>query len=327
MVEDIRGCENVSTTNVICNFCGSDDNRVIAEHTRFEKNDVLRCNSCGQVFLKTERGKESTEKFYQREYRGVDTLPKKTAEEMFNDPVIRQDCNDRITWLKERYGDLNGKKVLEIGSSSGYFLEVLSSAGANVYGVELNEEYNDYARSLGYAVIQCPVEDLCFKDEFDLVVMFHTLEHVCDPLSVIRAVHLALVSGGSFMGEVPNQDDWRIKIFDSEVVKRFHYDPNHYYYFSPVTLNNYLGKCGFDKVAFETVERYNSLIQIRRILCAGYDPGNIDELLKRDIFADQYHDVRIPHSGNIHEIEFNEMFGKGVNDKLMGNCLRWSASK
>lgn len=279
------------------------------------------------MFLKTDGGKKTIEKFYRREYRDVSTLPRKTAEEMFNDPVIRQDCDDRIAWIKKRYGDLNGKKVLEIGSSSGYFLEVLSSAGANVYGVELNEEYGDYASSLGYAVIQCPVEDLGFLDEFDLVVMFHTLEHVCDPMAVIQAVHLALVDGGSFMGEVPNQDDWRIKIFDNEVVKRFHYDPNHYYYFSPVTLNNYLGKCGFDRVAFETVERYNSLIQLRRILCAKYNNDNIDELLNRDIFADSDHDVRIRRSGNRHEINFSDLFGECANDKLMGNCLRWSASK
>lgn len=310
-----------------CNFCGSDDNRVIADHTRFERNDVLRCNSCGLVFLKTEGGKESIERFYQREYREVDTLPKKTAEEMFNDPVIRQDCNERIAWIKERYGDLNGKRVLEIGSSSGYFLEMLSSAGAEVIGVELNEEYSDHARSLGFTVRSEPVEHILFAYEFDLVVMFHTLEHVYDPVSVLRAVHLALVTNGSFMGEVPNQDDWRIKIFDDNVVKRFHYDPNHYYYFSPVTLNNYLGLCGFDNVAFETVERYNSLIQLKRILCAGDDHGNIDELLTRVIFADSDQDVRIRRSGNRHEIEFNEMFGKCMNNELMGNCLRWCASK
>jgi len=279
------------------------------------------------VFLKTEGGRESIERFYQKEYREVDSLPRKTAEEMFNDPVIRQDCNDRIAWIKKRYGDLNGKRVLEIGSSSGYFLEMLSSAGAEVIGVELNKEYADYARRLGFTVRSEPVEDLLFTYAFDLVVMFHTLEHVCDPMSMMRAVHLALADGGSFMGEVPNQDDWRIKIFDNEVVKRFHYDPNHYYYFSPVTLNNYLGRCGFEDVAFETVERYNSLIQLRRILCARHDPGNIDELLTRVIFADPDHDVRLLHSSNRHEIEFNEMFGECANNKLMGNCLRWCASK
>jgi 2-polyprenyl-3-methyl-5-hydroxy-6-metoxy-1,4-benzoquinol methylase len=277
------------------------------------------------VFLKTGGNRESTEKFYQKAYREVDTLPKKTAEEMFNDPAVQQDCKDRIAWLHARYGDLSGANVLEIGSSSGYFLDVLSSAGAEVVGVELNKAYGNYARSLGFDVYSKPVENLFLEDDFDLVVMFHTLEHVCDPMSVVQAVQSALVEGGSFMGEVPNQYDWRIKIFDNEAVKRFHYDPNHYYYFSPGTLKNYLKKYGFEEVSFETVERYNSLIQLRRILCGEYDQDNIDEVLKRDVFAKPAHDVRLRRAERRHETMFNNMFEECVNSELMGNCLRWSA--
>ena len=136
---------------------------------------------------------------------------------------------------KKRYGNIKGKRILEIGSSSGYFLDTLSSIGAKeAVGVELNEDYADYAKNLGFTIYTKPIEDIGFKDEFDLVVSFHTLEHVFDPMSVLHAIRLSLRGGiGVFMGEVPNQDDWRIKIFDNYVVKRFHYDPFHYYYFSP----------------------------------------------------------------------------------------------
>lgn len=312
---------------VKCNLCGSDDNKIIAKHTRFEKNDVLKCEVCDLVFLKSRKDQESIEKFYQKEYREVPEILLQTAEEMFNNPILQQDCVERIAWIKELYGGLSGKKVLDIGSCSGYFLDKLSSEGAEVVGVELNKEHSDYARSLGSTVYSEPIEDLDFDCDFDLVVMFHTLEHVCDPTSVIQAVYSALVDGGSFMGEVPNQDDWRIKIFDNEVVKRFHYDPNHYYYFSPDTLNKYLGKCGFDNILLETVERYNSLIQLRRILCVEYTGQSIDEVLKRDIFAKPADDVRLHHIDRHQEAAFNEMFGNGINSQLMGNCLRWSVRK
>lgn len=312
---------------VKCNLCGSEDNKIIAKHTRFEMNDVLECEACGLVFLKSRKDQESIERYYQREYRENITIPVKTAEEMYNNPIIQKDCKERIVWIKNLYGDLNGKKVLDLGSCSGYFLEALSSAGAEVTGVELNEAYSDYARSLGFTVYSELIEDLDFDSEFDLVVMFHTLEHVYDPMSVIQAVYSSLVDGGSFMGEVPNQNDWRIKIFDNEVVKRFHYDPNHYYYFSRDTLTNYFGKCGFSEVSLETVERYNSVIQLKRILCGEYDQDNIDEVLKRDVFAKPAHDVRLHHIAPYHEIMLNGLLGKWINDSLMGNCLRWSARK
>ena len=172
-----------------------------------------------------------------------------------------------------------------------------------------------------------PIEGIGFKNEFDLVVSFHTLEHVSDPMAVSHAIRLSLKGGsGVFMGEVPNQDDWRIKIFDNYTVKRFHYDPFHYYYFSPKTLTNYLKKCGFKDIALETVDRYNSLIQLRRILCGEYNHDCVEGHLKQDIFARPEEDVRIPHLDNHQESEFNRMFEKGVNSELMGNCLRWIAT-
>jgi len=310
-----------------CNFCGIEDNEIINEYTRFERNNVLQCKNCGLVFLELKKQQAELESFYEKEYREVDSLPKKSAEEMFNHPVIRQDCKNRIEWINEEIGNINGKKILEIGSSSGYFLDTLSSAGAKVAGVELTESYSNYARGLGFTVYSKAVEDLGFEAEFDLAVTFHTLEHVFDPMSVLHAIHKLLKRNGVFMGEVPNQDDWRLKIFDNEVVKRFHYDPFHYYYYSPQTLTNYLEKCGFSDITLRTVERYNSFIQLRRILCGEYSQDNVDEVLKKDIFAQSEQDVRLSRLDNYQEIEFNRIYGEGVNSALMGNCLRWIAVK
>lgn len=311
---------------MICNFCGSENNEIISEYTRFERNNILKCKECGLVFLDLKKTKEEVGSFYKKEYREVNSLPKKSAEEWFNNPVIRQDCKNRLEWITKQYGDVSGKNILDIGSSSGYFLKTLFSANASATGVELNESCSNYARSLGFTVYSESIETIGFENEFDLVVMFHTFEHVFNPTSVLRAIHASLKDGGIFMGEVPNQDDWRIKIFDNEIVKRFHYDPFHYYYFSPKTLTNYLKKCGFDEVMLETVERYNSLVQLQRILCGEYNKKDVDKILKQNIFAKPEEDVRIPHL-NSREAEFNQMFEKGVNSELMGNCLRWMVTK
>lgn len=310
-----------------CNFCGSRNNKIIYRYTRFERNNILKCERCGLVFLELKKTRKEIESFYKKEYRVIENLPKKSPEEMFNDPVTRQDCQNRIKWLKKIYGNLKGKKVMEIGSSSGYFLDVLSSAGAKVVGLELTDSYANYARKLGFTVYSQPLETLGLKNQFDLVVIFHTLEHIFSITSIIKAIYLSLKQKGVFMGEVPNQDDWRLKIFNNEIVKRFHYDPNHYYYFSPITLDNYLRKCGFNKILLETVERYNSLIQLRRILSGEYGQKNIERILRQDIFAKPRADVRIPNLNNRQESDFNRIFEIAVNSELMGNCLRWEANK
>ena len=310
-----------------CNFCRSKDNKIIHRYTRLKRNNILKCKKCGLVFLETKKSKKEIESFYNKKYRKSKDLPKKSAEEMFNNPTVRYDCKNRIEWIKKNYGNLKGKKVIEIGSSSGHFLATLSSAGAKAIGLELTDSYSNYARSLGFVVYSKPLEIMSFKNKFDLVVIFHTLEHVFDATSILQAIYRSLKKGGVFMGEVPNQDDWRLKIFDNEVVKRFHYDPYHCYYFSPATLNSYLKKCGFDNVVLQTVERYNSLVQLKRILSGKYNQSDLDRILRRNIFAKPKKDVRIPHLNNHQENNFNRIFGKGVNSELIGNCLRWMVKK
>ena len=127
------------------------------------------------------------------------------------------------------------------------------------------------------------------------------------------------------MGEVPNQDDWRLKIFDNEVVKRFHYDPCHNYYFSPKTLSKFLNL--WSNVSLETYERYNSFIQLSRIISGEYNKKYVDEILKKDIFPKKNKDVKISNFNNMKETEMNKLFGNAVNNELMGNCLRWIAKK
>jgi 2-polyprenyl-3-methyl-5-hydroxy-6-metoxy-1,4-benzoquinol methylase len=311
-----------------CNYCGDNNYEIIAQYTRFDNNNVLRCKKCGLVYLELKAGKTDVERFYASEYRKDPTLPVQSPEEHFNDNVTQNDAINRTDFILKN-ADIRGKKVLEIGSASGSLLQSLAQHGCKeAAGIEIGREFADYSRGLGLKVFSQPIEELGFKEEFDVIVSFHTLEHVFDPTLTLKSIHAALKPGGVFLGEFPNQNDWRIEIFDDEIIKRFHYDPNHLYYFSPVTLKNYLEACGFGSIRLETVERYNSLTQLRNILCVHKTVKNVDEILKKYIFpAHKSDEVRLPDTDNIAEIRFNKVFAAGVNAELMGNCLRWVAGR
>ena len=78
----------------------------------------------------------------------------------------------------------------------------------------------------------------------------------------------------------------------------------------------------------ETVERYNSLLQLRRILCNKGSEVNTERYLKKYIFPEnERDDARLPDPNDEMECEFNKIFEKGVNSELMGSCLRWAAFK
>ncbi len=308
-----------------CNYCDSRENKIIFDYARFDKRDILECSSCGLVFMKLRETKRGIEKIYRDDYRAKADLPTYTTETLYNDPVVANDTNDRMKWLKNYYGNFDTLKILELGSASGHLLKALKNAGAEVVGIEPAKNYADFSRTLGLTIYEKPIEDLKFANEFDLIITFHALEHFTDPRKSLKAIKRALKIGGHFMGEVPNQDDWRLKIFDDYISKRFSYNPFHYYYFSPQTLKNYLTTHGgFPKVRLSTVERYNSFSQLQRILTIG-KKMETEKILKNDIFVKPKNDKRLPPANDSQEAIFNEIFAKGVNAKLMGNCLRWRA--
>jgi 2-polyprenyl-3-methyl-5-hydroxy-6-metoxy-1,4-benzoquinol methylase len=311
---------------MLCNYCGCGESDIIAEYTRFQKNNIRQCKNCGLVYLEIEEDKEKIESFYSSEYRKVPEMPVQSPEEHFYDKVTQNDAENRVLFISNYMG-IQGKRILEVGSASGALLKkILEHSAREAVGIELDREFSEYAQQWGCRVFTRSIEELDFKGEFDAVVCFHTLEHVYDPMAVVRGIHVALRQGGLFLGEVPNQNDWRVQIFNNEVVKRFHYDPNHYYYYSPTSLSNYLKTCGFHNIGLETVERYNSLVQLRNILC-GQKSERPEKILEKYIFPKTEADeVRLPSYDKINS-EFNRVFEKGVNSELMGNCLRWVAYK
>ena len=310
-----------------CNFCGSQNNSIISEWTRFEKNNILKCSDCDLVFMETQSTRNEIELFYKKKYRKLKTLPIQTPQEHYNSKVSRKDVFDRTKFILENL-DLKGKKILEIGSASGGLLERLHDAGAKIEGIELNDEYRKYSQKLGFNVFHEPIEKLGINDQYDLIISFQTIEHFVDAKSALRSIFNALRSNGIFLGEIPNQDDWRISIFDNEVTKRFHYDPNHYYYFSPKTIKNYLEASGFSKVDLYTVERYNSILQLKNILCEKYSQDNVENILTKYIFPKtEQEDVRLRHLDDKIENEFNRIFESAVNSELKGNCIRFVAHK
>ena len=108
-----------------CNYCQGIEHDVITKYTRFEMNNVLKCKQCGLVSMKLEKDKDTIESFYSSEYRKTPLLPIQPAEEHYFDEVTQHDTNTRISFIS-KYVDINGKKVLEIGSASGSLLNKLS---------------------------------------------------------------------------------------------------------------------------------------------------------------------------------------------------------
>ncbi len=136
-----------------------------------------------------------------------------------------------------------GGRVLDVGCGRGLFLRLLGERGYRVRGTELSATTATHA---------CPEVPIDFGDprpgrypdgHFDLVSIWHVLEHLRSPDATLAACFRSLRPGGSLLVAVPNYGSWQAR-FGGE--HWFHLDlPRHLFQFSEGTLRSLLCQSGF----------------------------------------------------------------------------------
>ncbi len=134
-----------------------------------------------------------------------------------------------------------GGKLLEIGCSVGYLLEIAKKEDFEVYGIELNSAAVEFANNmLGENVVKNKtLKEANFDDNFfDVVVMNHVLEHIPDIPEFLNEAHRILKIGGILVISVPNFGSLIARIQK----EKWHglVPAQHMWQFTPKTLSNLL---------------------------------------------------------------------------------------
>lgn len=101
----------------------------------------------------------------------------------------------------------NGKgKLLDVGCSDGDISRLFLEKGYDVHGVDISEKALKKANERGIKVIKADItKRLPYSDtEFDVVFCGEVLEHVLDPMFLLKEIHRILKSHGIFIFTVPN---------------------------------------------------------------------------------------------------------------------------
>lgn len=151
----------------------------------------------------------------------------------------------RLNYFKEfviRYG-LAGKKIVEIGSGKGEFLNLMAQTGAEVYGIEHEKTAVDACIAHGLHVTRGFVESAQQELQnapFDAFFIMNFLEHIPVPNVFLQGISNNLSDDAIGLIEVPNMDF----ILDNVIYSEFIAD--HLMYFTEKTLRLLLEKNGFD---------------------------------------------------------------------------------
>jgi 2-polyprenyl-3-methyl-5-hydroxy-6-metoxy-1,4-benzoquinol methylase len=189
----------------------------------------------------------------------------------------------------------SNKRVLDVGCATGYLAQVLGTFGNTVSGVEYAAAAAEQARPHLADLVIGDVETVDLvaelgEGQFDVVVYGDVLEHLRDPLPVLRQARRLLAAGGSVVISVPNiaHGDVRLALLSG----RFEYgklgllDETHTRFFTRDSLEAFVRDAGFAAVDIRrtTAELFSTEIGVR---AEDYDPALIEEI-RRDPEATTY---------------------------------------
>lgn len=187
-------------------------------------------------------------------------------------------------WMVQRAWRRPPGRLLDIGCGKGKFLVAAQAAGWECTGVEPTERsWRVAVEQYHLRVLNEPLRDDHFSPHsFEIITMWHALEHIPDPLRTMKAVARWLTPGGLAVIAVPNIASLQAQLGGP---LWFHLDPpRHLSHFTPQTAIRLLAMCGFStpQVQFFYPE-LNEFGMVQTFLNRlGFSPNLLFNLLKRN---------------------------------------------
>lgn len=216
-----------------CNVCGATSPARLFTATDYltrERFAVVRCSRCALAFVSPRPSAPELGRYYPAVYYG-------TRRSGFEAITVRR----RARRVERLHGRAPGR-VLDVGCGHGGMLRLLRARGWQVVGTEFGARPDEPADDLDLRY--APLEACGFPpDSFDVVTMWHVLEHMPDPQATLREVRRILAPGGRFLVAVPNFGSLQARLTGPDW---FHLDvPRHLFHFRPDDLATLLGRAGF----------------------------------------------------------------------------------
>lgn len=273
--------------SIQCKLCSSDDTEPLFTAQNTHGRHVLgqqhfkvhQCSSCGVAFLEVDINKEYYKNYYYKNYYD-DTINNWLVSGAIK--LLGKISFSRRLKLIEKYKP-PGNRVLEIGCANGKFLNQLPSY-FDKSGNEINEEGHSYIqkhfKNIKLYSEKMDRQDLKgFGTKFDIILMWHVLEHIENPKELLKNLSQLLNEKGVFIFEVPNRDSMGFCLTRKEWF--FMDAPRHLFHYNRRSLQSVLKSFDFEIIgcfgnafdyfhdlSFSLCKRFRTKIPIINMLVA-----------------------------------------------------------
>jgi 2-polyprenyl-3-methyl-5-hydroxy-6-metoxy-1,4-benzoquinol methylase len=238
---------------------------------------VVRCERCGLRFTNPRPAPESIAQFYSADYR-PHRRPRQLRRPLkrwYPLGALRGRPSERRSLPWHGQG-----RLLDFGCGGGSFIARMAEQGWKVIGLDASVGVvQGIQEKLGLKALVGSLPHPELKSgTFDVVTMWHSLEHVHDPLRVLREAYQLLVPEGRLLIATPNIDSWPYRWFGRSW---FGLDlPRHLVHFCPKSLRIMLECAGFRVVSLRTLRHSDWLRSSARLASRQRPTGLWARLLK-----------------------------------------------
>jgi 2-polyprenyl-3-methyl-5-hydroxy-6-metoxy-1,4-benzoquinol methylase len=210
---------------------------------------VWQCNDCTCRFTQKVPGTDEIGAYYQSSAYVSHSDTKKGIVNTLYHTVRNYTIQSKRRLVKKLTNGQNGS-LLDVGAGTGAFAVAMQKAGWNTTALEPDITARENA-SRKYGLKVRPSDDLfSFSDrQFDIITLWHVLEHVHQLHEYTRAFQSILKDDGALIIAVPNYTS-----YDAAVYKEYWaaYDvPRHLYHFSPASVRQLMKQHSFKVMQYK----------------------------------------------------------------------------
>jgi 2-polyprenyl-3-methyl-5-hydroxy-6-metoxy-1,4-benzoquinol methylase len=236
-----------------CVLCGKDDFEIVSTNDSKSSDTLIvsLCKKCGLIQQTPIPTSDALKIYYSHNYR-VEYKKTYTPKPKH---ILRaaKTAMQRINFLSE--AKISTGKILDIGAGGGEFTCLSQKMGFESQGIEPNVGYSEYAKNeYDCDIRQGELEDI--EGQYEVITIFHVLEHLPSPTKAFERLHHLLKEDGILFVEVP----W-IETNDASPHNIFF--KAHIFYFSVDTLISCASQY-FDVMKVDTTSNLKILFRAKK---------------------------------------------------------------
>ena len=209
-----------------------------------ESFSIVRCKGCGFVLTNPRPTPEAIGAYYESsEYISHHDEAKDLMSRIYK-AVRNYTTEQKLQLIQQHSAQQTNRRLLDVGCGTGFFASNAKAAGWQVAGTEPDHQARDVAKSrVGEAIYESTEAEYFIGKKFDVITLWHVLEHVHQLNEIIAWLHDHLADNGLLVIAVPNHESADAQAFGSHWAA---WDvPRHLYHFSKASMTQLMENHNF----------------------------------------------------------------------------------